>query len=278
MKLTIITINYNNQDGLKRTLESVATQNSKDFEYIVIDGGSTDGSVEVLKKYSECITNWISEPDKGIYNAMNKGVRLAHGQYVLFVNSGDALNNPNVVDSFNKCKIDSDFITGIERFVCYNNDQKIVQSTNLPHRKIVSDIFLTSSISHGSTFIKTQLLRDNPYDETLSIVSDWKFFLYELIIKQSSYSSWDYPVNDFDSSGISNTSTEKRDKERQLFLDTIAPRRLINDYISLLNGRTELDRMIRNERQDGVFVKLLTFFGRSILKTSKLIKRCKPKH
>lgn len=278
MKLTIITINYNNQDGLKRTLESVATQNSKDFEYIVIDGGSTDGSVEVLKKYSECITNWISEPDKGIYNAMNKGMRLAHGQYVLFVNSGDALNNPNVVVSFNKCKIDADFITGIERFVCYNNDQKIVQSTNLPHRKIVSDIFLTSSISHGSTFIKTQLLRDNPYDETLSIVSDWKFFLYELIIKQSSYSSWDYPVNDFDSSGISNTSTEKRDKERQLFLDTIAPRRLINDYISLLNGRTELDRMIRNERQDGVFVKLLTFFGRSILKTSKLIKRCKPKH
>ncbi len=278
MKLTIITINYNNRDGLKRTLESVAAQISKKFEYIVIDGGSTDGSVNVLEEYSDNIDNWISEPDEGIYNAMNKGVRLTHGKYVLFVNSGDALNNPNVVDSFNKLGIDADFITGIEQFVCYDNGHKIVQSTNFPHRKIVSEIFLTSSISHGSTFIKTQLLRDNPYDETLSIVSDWKFFLHELIIKRSSYASWDFPVNDFDSTGVSNTNKEKRDNERQSYLRTIAPARLIEDYISLLNGRTKLERMIKNERTDGVFVKLLTTFGSVVLKLSKIIRICIAKH
>lgn len=278
MKLTIVTINYNNQDGLRRTLESVAVQNSKDFEYIVIDGGSTDNSINLLEEYDNAISQYISEPDSGIYNAMNKGVRLAHGEYVLFVNSGDSLNNPNVVDSFNKCNIKADIITGIERFVCYDNGQKIVQSINFPHRKIVSDIFLTSSISHGSTFIRTQLLRDNPYDEALSIVSDWKFFLYELIIKQSNYSSWNFPVNDFDSTGVSNTNKERRDKERQFYLSSIAPMRLIEDYISLLNGRTKLERMIRSERQDGIFIKLLTIFGSIVLRISKIRRICTTKH
>ena len=83
MKLSVITINYNNRDGLKKTIESVVNQTYKDFEYIIIDGGSTDGSVEVLKEYSDKIDYWVSEPDKGIYNAMNKGIDIAKGEYVM---------------------------------------------------------------------------------------------------------------------------------------------------------------------------------------------------
>lgn len=88
MKYSIITINYNNADGLRRTIESVVNQTYKDIEYIIIDGGSTDGSVDVIKEYGSQIDYWVSEPDKGIYNAMNKGILQAHGEYLNFMNSG----------------------------------------------------------------------------------------------------------------------------------------------------------------------------------------------
>lgn len=80
IQLSIITINYNNAVGLQRTIESVVTQGNNNFEYIVVDGGSKDGSFEVIKKYANKISHWVSEPDDGIYNAMNKGVRMAHGE------------------------------------------------------------------------------------------------------------------------------------------------------------------------------------------------------
>ena len=86
MLYSIITINFNNCDGLRRTIESVVNQTNDNYEYIVIDGGSTDGSVDVIQKYSDRISYWVSEKDDGIYNAMNKGVRHAHGDYCLFLN------------------------------------------------------------------------------------------------------------------------------------------------------------------------------------------------
>ena len=88
MKYSIITINYNNRDGLEMTINSVLGQSYQDLEYIIIDGGSTDGSVEVIKKYESRIDYWVSEPDKGVYNAMNKGIGKASGDYLNFMNSG----------------------------------------------------------------------------------------------------------------------------------------------------------------------------------------------
>ena len=90
MKYSIITVNYNNKEGLRNTIESVIHQTYRDFEFIVIDGGSTDGSAEVLKEYDSQITYWVSEKDKGIYNAMNKGIAKATGDYLNFMNSGTA--------------------------------------------------------------------------------------------------------------------------------------------------------------------------------------------
>ncbi|MDR2910496.1 MAG: glycosyltransferase [Bacteroidales bacterium] len=95
MKLSIITINLNNVAGLQKTIESVVKQTFTDYEYIVIDGGSTDGSADIIKQHANKITYWVSEPDKGIYNAMNKGIRVAKGEYCLFLNSGDWLINSN---------------------------------------------------------------------------------------------------------------------------------------------------------------------------------------
>ena len=84
MKYSIITINYNNCDGLRKTIESVISQSYKDYEFIIIDGGSTDGSRDVIEQHSRSIDYWVSEPDKGVYNAMNKGIRQAKGDYLNF--------------------------------------------------------------------------------------------------------------------------------------------------------------------------------------------------
>ena len=98
MKLSIITINYNNLAGLRKTVESVLAQTYREFEYIVIDGASTDGSAEYVRAQADKLTYWVSEQDTGIYNAMNKGVRAATGEYVLMLNSGDFLVDEYVVE------------------------------------------------------------------------------------------------------------------------------------------------------------------------------------
>ena len=99
IKLSIITINLNNVNGLKRTIDSVVEQTNKNFEFIVIDGKSTDGSVELIKENEKEFSYFVSENDLGIYNAMNKGILNSNGEYLLFLNSGDWLNNNNVVEN-----------------------------------------------------------------------------------------------------------------------------------------------------------------------------------
>lgn len=103
MKLSIITVNLNNRDGLKRTIDSVVSQTFTDYEWIVIDGGSNDGSRELIEHYSDHFAYWCSEPDKGIYNAMNKGIAHAKGEWLQFLNSGDVLYSNNTLASVFIC-------------------------------------------------------------------------------------------------------------------------------------------------------------------------------
>ena len=93
MRFSVITINYNNREGLNKTIKSVLCQSINDYEYIIIDGGSTDGSVDIINNNANFITYWVSEKDNGIYHAMNKGVAHAHGEYCIFMNSGDIFYN-----------------------------------------------------------------------------------------------------------------------------------------------------------------------------------------
>ena len=140
-KLSIITINRNNSAGLHKTIESVVSQTFTDYEYIIIDGASTDGSVDIIKQYANKITSWVSEPDKGIYNAMNKGILKATGEYLLFLNSGDSLHTYNVLNEIFRKEINSKIILGdvnkiqineiseIEKPLLYyknNNDESVI--------------------------------------------------------------------------------------------------------------------------------------------------------
>lgn len=114
MRFSIITVNYNNCDGLNKTILSVINQNYKDYEFIVIDGGSTDGSVDIIKLHESYITYWISEKDDGIYQAMNKGIRQAKGEYLNFMNSGDTFFDADVLNNVEKELSNYDIVIGKE--------------------------------------------------------------------------------------------------------------------------------------------------------------------
>ena len=115
MKLSIITVNLNNAGGLQKTIESVVTQTWLDFELIIVDGDSTDGSVEVIQQFNDSAIpqfHWVSEPDSGVYQAMNKGIRMAQGEYLLFLNSGDFLVDSNVLSQVFKFGFSADILFG----------------------------------------------------------------------------------------------------------------------------------------------------------------------
>ena len=272
-KISIITINYNNCEGLRRTLESVAAQTCKDFEYIVIDGGSTDGSVELIKQYESIISYWVSEPDRGIYHAMNKGVAKATGEYCNFLNSGDSYHDGSVINKFVNCKQNADILTGAIQYVFNSKNEKILGEIKRPYEYLYTDHLLSYSIPHPASLIKTELLRENPYDESLKIVSDWKFWLQELIINERTYEPVDFIAVDFDCSGISQHQENLVAKERIMVLESLFPRKLIQDYLSKIKGRTTLEKTIFYSNPNGITMRLLTFICDSMNKLNKFIKK-----
>jgi glycosyltransferase involved in cell wall biosynthesis len=181
IKISIITINRNNQSGLGATFKSVFGQTINNFEYIVIDGASTDGSAALIKEYEDRINYWVSEPDKGIYNAMNKGIRQAKGEYLLFLNSGDILYDPSILQGLSEAGFVEDIIFG----------DVIFEGETAPlimPDKISLETFLGPSIGHNATFIKAGLFEKYGfYNEGNKIVSDLEFFLNAIVKHGSSY-------------------------------------------------------------------------------------------
>ena len=235
MILSIITINWNNASGLKKTMLSVAAQTCGDFEYIVVDGASTDGSVEVIRRFEAAFGNrlkWVSEPDKGIYNAMNKGIGMASGDYLQFLNSGDSL----VSDDVTECMFDA-LKRNDSPSVLYGNMLK-----DIPNGKILKDKgfagkaisllgFYTGSLNHSSAYIKKSLFEKyGRYDESLKIVSDWKWFLQAIILGDETPAYTDIDVTLFDMSGISVTNRNLDKAERRKVLEELIPPTILVDY------------------------------------------------
>lgn len=232
-KFSVITINYNNCDGLRKTIESVVNQTYTDFEYIVIDGGSTDGSVEVMREYSDRIDYWISEPDKGIYNAMNKGILKATGEYLNFMNSGDCFHSFDVLKEIAAQKYSADIITGRRM-----NADKSLMMIDSGGEGVTMSLFYIRTLGHQSSFIRKELLDKHPYDESFKIVSDWKFFIEALIFDNCSFQFTDIIVADMDLEGISSTNPELSLQERTKVLESMFPPRVLEDYelLKQING------------------------------------------
>ncbi len=200
-KISIITINYNDAVGLEKTVQSVVNQSCKDFEYIVIDGGSTDGSKDVIEKYKNQITYWISEKDSGIYNAMNKGIVKATGEYLLFINSGDILHNDLVVEKlYLKIDLNYTFISGSLLFLDENNKTHLKE-----HPEVLTLKYMMSrTLSHPSTLIKKEAFNKyGLYNENNKIISDWEFFFKSIALNGESYKKIDLIISQFNLDGIS---------------------------------------------------------------------------
>lgn len=213
--LSIITICYNDCPGLELTLKSVSSQTCRDFEYIVIDGASTDGSAELLRQYSDIIDYAVSERDNGIYHAMNKGISRANGEYCLFLNAGDSLYSENTIEKALPHLQGADFISG--HTLCTFDDGKTSIWKAVNHA--TTQLMMMYSLSHQATFIRTELLKERPYREDLKIVSDWEQMFYELIIKNRTYKKIDLYICKFAQGGVSSGKPELREQERKKVLD-----------------------------------------------------------
>ncbi len=235
MRLSIITINYNNKPGLEKTIASVINQSFTDFEYIVIDGGSTDGSAEVLQNFKDKITYYVSEKDAGIFNAQNKGLAKATGEYCLFLNSGDYLADQNVLKNVLNKNFTADIAYG-NMYIAHPNGKK--EKGYMP-AKITFFQMMNDTLWHPVSFIKRALFtKYGNYNETFKIASDYDFFFKVLLTKNASTFYLDEFISVFSLDGASSSPdnsakllTERRNIQLQYFHLSVIE--LFENYLKL---------------------------------------------
>lgn len=239
-KISIVTINYNNANGLRDTIESVLAQSYEAIEHVVIDGASTDGSQAVLEEFRPRLGYALSEPDTGIYNAMNKGVRAASGDYLLFINSGDILIDADVIAKCVELGFDKELIIGDLLFI--NGEETKVWK---PAHLLTFDLFCSMGIPHPTTFIQREVFdKVGLYDEHYKIVSDWKFFMLAVCKHDCTYKRIDIVVSGFMEGGISTLESnrplmlEEREKAIAESFSAFLP-----DYEELWASRKQLRKL-----------------------------------
>lgn len=195
--LSIVTVTRNAEELLSRTLSDIASRNHDDIEYIVVDGASTDSSVRLIAE-SSCVDKWISEPDRGIYDAMNKAVSMASGHYVLFMNAGDTFASPDTLSRLISTlrQSNDDVVYGHVIRAAHNGepDRLMISSPVLkPHRL---------AFCHQSVATRLELLKKYPFDISHKFSADFK--LYKQLQKDNAtFSRIDFPVARFDTQGVS---------------------------------------------------------------------------
>lgn len=263
MQLSIITINYNNKNGLLRTIESVEAQTFRDFEWIIIDGASSDGSKDLIEKKSAQFSYWCSERDNGVYHAMNKGIVKAKGTFVLFLNSGDRLHDKDVLIKVFSKQYTSDIIYGD----CYSIYKNKIEENKQPELITLSTIS-NRTIAHQSSFIRTSLFEKNLYDESFRIAADWKWFLYAFFNNRK-FEHINVFVSDFYCDGISSDPKyiDVHIKERQKTIDEVL--KSVLGQIVGFECAEDMDRFykiyIRNKPFqviEKIFLRILEIFSR----------------
>lgn len=233
-KLSIITINYNNSPGLEKTIKSVLKQSFLDYEYIVIDGGSTDESLQVLNNYNNKLSIWVSEKDTGIYNAMNKGILKCQGEYCLFLNSGDWLKDARVLQKVFSTPAVADIIYG-DMIIDWGKGK--LRLGTMPNQISLYQMY-TDTLWHPVTFIKKRLFSlYGPYDETFKLVGDYEFFFRTIIDKKVTTQHLHLPISVFATNGLSSLPENKK-------LEISERTRVIQKYLTELQIET-LDELVR---------------------------------
>ena len=269
MRLSIITINRNNATGLEKTLQSVALQTFKEFEYIIIDGASTDGSVEVIEKFELWFAQlkWVSEPDTGIYNAMNKGIRMASGDYIQILNSADCLATDDVTEQMLVAleKADYPSILYGNMVKCFPDGHRMVDK-NFAGQEITMLGMYTGTLNHDPTYIRRDLFaKYGFYDESLKIVSDWKWYLQAIVLGNEKPKYVDLDVTLFDMTGISETNKELTQAERKQVLKQLFSEAVLKDYEQYA---FPIEQMKRLQRHPWSY-KMVWFLERCLFKMEK---------
>ena len=270
MVLTIITINRNNAAGLEKTMQSVLSQTCTDFEYVVVDGASTDDSVDVIKRLAPGFGDrlkWVSEPDKGIYNAMNKGIGMAMGEYIEILNSGDCLAAKDVVEKM---------YAAVEKeghpSILYGNMLKDFPDGHIHRDKGFEgeDITLLSlyigTLNHSPAYIRRSLFdKYGLYDESLKIDSDWKWYLQAIVFGDEKPVYTDIDVTLFDMTGISETNKKLAKAEREQTLRELVRPTVLADYDAWVPSI----RMMKRIKRHPWAYKIVWFLERCLFKAEK---------
>ncbi len=277
MILTIITINYNDAVGLQRTLNSTLTQTCTEFEHVIVDGASTDNAVEIIQQYEKeaiacgIYVTWVSEKDKGIYNAMNKGIKMASGEYIQILNSGDCLAADTVVaDMFRALKVN------VYPEILYGNMTKVDASGKVIGKSKETPYsfhnYFVSTLNHDCAYIKRSLFDEDQYglyDENLKIVSDWKWYTEAIGLGRVKPIYVNIDVTIFDAEGISETNLKLRNEERAKVLKEITPPAVWEDYNKHSFHILQIERLQRYK----LAYKLVWFIERCLFKWEKWTKK-----
>ncbi len=259
MKLSIITINFNNCEGLRKTIESVVNQTWKEFEWIIVDGGSTDGSKELIEETALLLTSqgwntenfsllgftaedwkndkhsipavipqnphpvpylkWCSEKDNGVYNAMNKGVVKAQGDYLSFMNSGDTYYEEKTLELVFSMNLSSGIVYGDWIRVSQRGECSIAKS---PQEITVPLLYQDNRICHQAMFINCSLFKEEGYDEQFHILGDWARWL-KLACQGCSFQRISFPICRFMMGGLCCSNTEQKKKEIEMVRHCVPP-------------------------------------------------------
>lgn len=201
--ITIATVVYNGEKYLEETIKSVINQSYEDVEYIIIDGASTDGTVEIIKKYEDKIDYWLSEGDKGIYDAMNKGIAKAAGEYIMFMNSGDRFFDINVLEELSFFLKKSQFPEIIYGNTVLEYDENYKKIEN-PGENI--KFWFGLPFCHQSMAIKTELQKENLFDTSYNIYSDYDNY-YKLWVQGYQFTYVGKSISCFNFDGLSSRLT-----------------------------------------------------------------------
>lgn len=262
MKLSIITVNLNNRDGLKKTIESVISQTYREFEWIIIDGGSTDGSRELIEEYADYLSYWVSEPDSGIYNGMNKGIRASNGEYLLFLNSGDYLYEDNVLERIIPMLQGKDFYVGKEL-----RDNGWLRDLIVDDTAELCRCILLCYIPHQSTLIHKRIFEiHGMYDETKQLISDWMLFYNALLRSMATIEKIPVIVSVFDTLGRSISKYGVCDAEKYEFLAKW-PR--LNHITDFYRSNYDIIKALKSSRIGFFLFRIFYFFYRKTRKANK---------
>lgn len=276
MLLTIVTINRNNAAGLEKTIRSVFSQTRMDFEYVIVDGASTDESVAIIRRFASAFGDrlkWVSEPDKGIYNAMNKGIGMATRDYIEILNSGDCLASPEVVE-----KMYGELEKEGYPSILYGNmlkdfpDGRVIRDRSFAGQNISFLSFFISTLNHSPAYIRKSLFdKYGKYDESLRIVSDWKWYLHAIVFGEEKPVYVDIDVTLFDMTGISETNKELCWSEREQVLREMVHPAILADYVSWAPAIRQMKRL----KDHPWAYKIVWFLERCLFKWEKWSKKGK---